>query len=128
MWPNPQFPADLVTFTIEIVNGKLYFLWSVFTKIRDNLVGIYMSKVNGGNTKAMCQIWRHWYYFGVFVVKFEHISHIVLAFPLLTWTSKCWLVQNFRHFADTINDKLDVYKVFHKDTRKSGDITLLSLC
>ena len=26
MWPNPQFPADLVTFTEEILNGKLHFL------------------------------------------------------------------------------------------------------
>ena len=24
MWPNPQFPADLVQFTEEIINGKLY--------------------------------------------------------------------------------------------------------
>ena len=29
MSPNPQFPADLVTFTEEILNGKLYFLCSV---------------------------------------------------------------------------------------------------
>ena len=29
MWPNPQFPADLVTFTEEILNGKLRFLWNV---------------------------------------------------------------------------------------------------
>ena len=28
MWPNPQFPADLVTFTEEIFNGKLHFLYS----------------------------------------------------------------------------------------------------
>ena len=28
MWPNLQFPADLVTFTEEILNGKLHFLWS----------------------------------------------------------------------------------------------------
>ena len=28
MWPNPQFPADLVTFTEEILNGKLLFLCS----------------------------------------------------------------------------------------------------
>ena len=28
MWPNPQFPADLVTFTEEILNGKLHFLRS----------------------------------------------------------------------------------------------------
>ena len=29
MWPNPQEPADLVTFTDEILNGKLRFLCSV---------------------------------------------------------------------------------------------------
>ena len=29
MWPNPQKTADLVTFTEEILNGKLYFLCSV---------------------------------------------------------------------------------------------------
>ena len=28
MWPNPQFPVDLVTFTEEILNGKLYFVCS----------------------------------------------------------------------------------------------------
>ena len=26
MWPNPQFPTDLVTFTEEILNEKLDFL------------------------------------------------------------------------------------------------------
>ena len=29
MWPNLQIPADLVTFTEEILNGKLLFLFSV---------------------------------------------------------------------------------------------------
>ena len=29
MWPNPQSTADLVTFTEEILNGKLHFLCSV---------------------------------------------------------------------------------------------------
>ena len=28
MRPDPQFPSDLVTFTGEILNGKLYFLCS----------------------------------------------------------------------------------------------------
>ena len=28
MLPNPQFPADLVTFTEEILNRKLHFLCS----------------------------------------------------------------------------------------------------
>ena len=26
MWPDPQFPADLVTFTEEMLNGKHHFL------------------------------------------------------------------------------------------------------
>ena len=30
MLPNPQFPADLVTFTEEMLNGKLHFSCSVF--------------------------------------------------------------------------------------------------
>ena len=29
MWPNPQLPVDLVTFTEENLNGKLHFLCSV---------------------------------------------------------------------------------------------------
>ena len=29
MWPNSQFPADLVTFTEEFLNGKLHFLCGV---------------------------------------------------------------------------------------------------
>ena len=28
MWPNPQETADLVTFTEQILNGKLHFLCS----------------------------------------------------------------------------------------------------
>ena len=28
MWPNPQKTADLVTYTEEILNGKLPFLYS----------------------------------------------------------------------------------------------------
>ena len=28
MWPNPKETADLVTFTKEILNGKIYFLCS----------------------------------------------------------------------------------------------------
>ena len=30
MWPDPQESADLVTFTEETLNGKLYFLCSMF--------------------------------------------------------------------------------------------------
>ena len=47
-----------------------------------------MLKVNNRNTKAKCKIrlkltpepeQRHWCRFGVFIVNFEHISHLVLV-------------------------------------------------
>ena len=28
MWPNPQETADFVTFTEEMLNGKLHFMYS----------------------------------------------------------------------------------------------------
>ena len=36
MWLNPQFPTDLVTFTEEILNGKLYFLCENAIKSAEN--------------------------------------------------------------------------------------------
>ena len=43
MWPNPQFPADLVTFTEEILNGKFHFLrsavvWKDLPKLCSNII------------------------------------------------------------------------------------------
>ena len=33
MWPNPQFSADFIIFSGEILNGKLYFLCSGVNEI-----------------------------------------------------------------------------------------------
>ena len=46
MWLNPQFPADLVTFTEEILSGKLYFLCSVFEEGPDEDPGLFMIECN----------------------------------------------------------------------------------
>ena len=56
--------------------------------------GIYPLKVNNRNTRTRCEICskltintperRHWRRSGVFIVNFEHISHLVLVFLLLT--------------------------------------------
>ena len=35
MWPNPQETADLVTFTEEILCGKLHFLFTVANEWED---------------------------------------------------------------------------------------------
>ena len=40
MWPNPQFPADLVTFTGDIFNRKLrFFAVTLVTNINNSGVG-----------------------------------------------------------------------------------------
>ena len=38
MWSNRQKTADLVTFTAEILNGKLHFLCSVYHKRYGNFM------------------------------------------------------------------------------------------
>ena len=59
--------------------------------------GNYMFKVNNRNTEARCETCskltmktpeqRQWRRFGVFIVNFEHISHFVIVFLLLTLNS-----------------------------------------
>ena len=54
----------------------------------------YLFKVNNRNTKTRCEICskltiktperHHCHHSGIFIVKSEDISHIVLVFPLLT--------------------------------------------
>ena len=56
--------------------------------------GIYLFKVNNRNTRTRCEICskltintperRQWRRSGVFIVNFEHISHLVLVFLMLT--------------------------------------------
>ena len=59
MWPNPQENADLVTFTEEILNGKLHFLCSlrcalccpivnrnVYTRFEKRAIYFYISDLN----------------------------------------------------------------------------------
>ena len=56
--------------------------------------GNYIFKVSNRNTRTRCDICskltiktperHHWRRFGIFSVNFEHISHLVLVFLLLT--------------------------------------------
>ena len=55
MWPNPQFPADLITFAEEILSGKLHFLCSestnsIQTALKDNDVVIIARLCDFGQT------------------------------------------------------------------------------
>ena len=46
MWPNPQFPTDLVAFTKEIINGKFHFLCIVIFQSEKNLPSENLSRGN----------------------------------------------------------------------------------
>ena len=58
---------------VSIVDFKKFRLGS-------NLANIYMLKGNNRNTRMALP--------GVFVVNFEHFSHLFLVFLLLTWNKK----------------------------------------
>ena len=75
MWSNLQVTADLVTFTAEILNGKLHFLCSVKSikqqKILINfLSGIYLAISNKKTLREKCPNTEFYsgLYFPVFVL------------------------------------------------------------
>ena len=66
----------------------------LFTIMKSPPVDIYLLKIDYRNTRARCEICskltiktperRQWRRSFVFIVNFEHISHLVLVFLLLT--------------------------------------------
>ena len=67
MWPNPQFPADLVTFSEEIFNGKLHF----FVQCIIGLIAKIPRKfINNSRYK----------FFGYMIFKSERIGKLDLTF------------------------------------------------
>ena len=80
-------------------------LWaSSIKQISADPAGIYLLKVNNINTRTKWEICskliikiperRYWRHSGIFIVNFEHISHLVLVFLLLTLKCNCWLGRN----------------------------------
>ena len=61
MWPNPQVPADLVTFTEEILNEKLHFFvqcplfknWNQILRLRIRNHILIHWPLKGGNIIEM---------------------------------------------------------------------------
>ena len=59
MWPNLQFPADLVTFTDEILDGKLHFLCTAQSFIFFNAWAFCDLKMPGGlYNQNPCELFR----------------------------------------------------------------------
>ena len=76
--PCRTFKMELFVKAVSILSAGNYFR-KKFHLIYDSPAGIYMLKVNNRNTRTRCEICS-----GIFIVNFEHISHLVLVFLLLT--------------------------------------------
>ena len=64
MWPNLQFPADLIIFTREILNEQLHFLCTAklwlytvepFFTINNHLTFLFKTAIDGGYSE-----WSDW--------------------------------------------------------------------
>ena len=79
----------------NLTTGEFFLYSSVAEQYHGSPAGIYLLIVNNRNTKPRCQICskltiktpkrRHWCRSGVFIVNFEHVSHLALVFLLLTF-------------------------------------------
>ena len=61
MWPNPQFPADLVTFTEEILNRKFQFLCSDFLEFLSSIMQKNCYFNISKNSRARCTAFYYSY-------------------------------------------------------------------
>ena len=79
--------------TLQLIKNQQYFKGIFRALLNIYPAGIYLLKVSNRNTRTSCEIYlkltiktlerRHWRRSGVFMVNFEHISHLVLVFLLL---------------------------------------------
>ena len=54
MWPDPQFPADLVTFTEEMLNGKLHFFAVIVMNLAQiDLLAYSLAMMLNGSVKSL---------------------------------------------------------------------------
>ena len=83
---------DKVEFIVRKIKFSFYqFYMDIFSFTKP--AGNYMFKINNRNTRARCEICskvkikatepQQWRLSGVFIVNFEHISHLFLVFLLL---------------------------------------------
>ena len=71
MWPNPQFPVDLVTFTEEILDEKLHFFCSVGLKQSGYIKHNILQSIN--KLHIVCPRWyQYWYRKGKYAYACRH--------------------------------------------------------
>ena len=79
----PNLKHNFVRCSIFVIVGRLVCTMET---------GIYLFKVNNGNTKTMCEIYsklkirtikpRRWRCWGVSIVSFEHLSQVMFQFSI----------------------------------------------
>ena len=106
---------NIINLSTIIFGSKLD--WTTFQ------AGNYMFKVNNRNTTIRCEICskltiktpepRQWSCSGLFIVNFEHISHLVLVFILidnLKQVNSSWILTIYTHYMLKFNLLLLVLK------------------
>ena len=58
MWPNQQFPADMVQFTEEILNGKFIFLCCVFMSSFHSQNGSFLRLIFQAFSNIIQEFWN----------------------------------------------------------------------
>ena len=122
-------------FTFFLNSHFLMFFWcSILPFIKPSTIihqlipaGIYLLSVNDRNTKSRCKIhwkltiktpeWRQWRRSGAFIVNFEHISHFVIVFLLLTLNMK---LPTGIYLTDCLFHQL-IYRSFNSVSRSNGE-------
>ena len=92
-----QVSRSLFLFAFLATSKAIFFLHNFFDLRRIQIsapAGIYLLKVNNRHNRTRCEICskliikiperRQWRRSGIFIVNFEHISHLFLVFLLLT--------------------------------------------
>ena len=102
--------------------------------------GIYLLKVNNRNTRLRCEICSEftikiperyqWHRSGIFIVNFEHISHLVLFHTLFQFLLSNLHICSYKfkliHFRNK-NSGCSVKKMFLKFLQYSGDSTCVGV-
>ena len=92
--------------------------------------GIYLLTVNDRNTRTRCEICskliiktperRQWHRSCVFIVNFEHISHLVLVFLLLTLNKNMSAGLMPILHSEEITERITSYSWEKKDGKRTG--------
>ena len=90
-----DFLSCFVTISLKILRIFLRSLHNIFEYCPAN---IYLFKSNNRNSRKRCEVYSkltiktterpYWCHSGVFIVNFEHISHLFLVFLFLTFSRK----------------------------------------